>query len=86
MRTANIMRAGAALLLPLAMAACSDRSGGDTPQAVPPPGVIPPTASIQSQIGAAFASFFDASNATDAKDPTPADLPPVSLTTEPIPG
>ena len=86
MRTANIMRAGAALLLPLAMAACSDRSGGDTPQAVPPSGVVPPTASIQSQIGAAFASFFDASNATDAKDPTPADLPPVSLTTEPIPG
>jgi hypothetical protein len=81
MHYATKLKAGTALLLPLAMAACNNRS--DNATATPPPGP-PPVASIQSRIGASFASFYDASNTSDPKDPTAADVPALSLTTEPI--
>jgi hypothetical protein len=82
MQYATKLKVGTALLLPLAMAACSDRS--DTTTATPPPAPPPPAASIQSQIGTSFAAFFDASNTSDPKDPVASDVPPLSLTTEPI--
>lgn len=82
MHYATKLKAGTALLIPLAMAACSDR--GDNATATPPPGPPPAAASIQSQIGASFAAFFDASNTSDPKDPAESDVPPLSLTTEPI--
>jgi hypothetical protein len=81
MQYATKLKAGTALLIPLAMAACSDRNDNAT---ATPPGPTPPGASIQSQIGTSFASFFDASNTSDPKDPVASDVPPVSLTTEPI--
>lgn len=81
MRHSNKLKAGTAMLLPLAMAACSDRY--DTPAATPP-GSPPPAASIQSRIGANFASFFDASNTSDPKEPTAADVPAVNPATDPL--
>jgi hypothetical protein len=81
MHYATKLKAGTALLIPLAMAGCSDRDNNAT--ATPPPGP-PPAASIQSQIGANFASYYDAGNTSDPKDPLASDVPPLSLTTEPI--
>lgn len=77
----NKLKAGTAILLPLAMAACSDRN--DTPTATPPASP-PPAASIQSRISASFASFFDASNTSDPREPTTADVPPVNPTADPL--
>lgn len=82
MQYATRLKAGTALLIPLVIAACSDRSDNTT--ATPPPGPPPPAASIQSQIGTSFALFFDAGNTSDPKDPVATDVPPLSLTTEPI--
>ncbi len=82
MHRATILKAGTALILPLAMAACNNRSD-NTPTASPPPSP-PPVASVQSQIGASFATAFDASNTSEPKDPAATDVPPLSLTTEPI--
>lgn len=82
MQYANKLKAGTALLIPLAMAACNNRSENAT--AAPPPATPPPVASFQSRIGASFAAFFDASPTSEPKDPTEADVPPLSLTTEPI--
>jgi hypothetical protein len=80
MQYATKLKSGTALLLPLAIAACSD--GYEAP--TPPPGPPPPAASIQSRISASFATFFDASATSDPKDPAASDVPPLSLTTEPI--
>ncbi len=82
MQYSTKLKVGTALLLPLAMAACSDRN--DNATATPPPSPPPPGASIQSQIGSSFATFFDASTTSDPKDPVASDVPPLSLTTEPI--
>jgi hypothetical protein len=81
MRYATKLKAGAALTVLLAMAACSDHKNTPPP---PPPPSPPPAASIQSRIGANFASFYDASNTSEPRDPTPTDVPALSLTTEPI--
>lgn len=75
------LKAGTALLLPLAMAACSDRND-TTP--TPPPSPPPPAASIQSRISTSFASFFDASNTSDPREPTTADVPAVNPATDPL--
>ncbi len=82
MHYASKLKAGTALLLPLAMAACGDRA--DTTTATPPPAPPPPAASIQSRISTSFASLFDASNTSDARKPTTADLPAVNPATDPL--
>lgn len=82
MYNSNKLKAGTALLLPLAMAACSDRS--DTTTATPSPGSPPPAASIQSRIGASFAAFFDASNSSDPREPTAADAPALNPAADPL--
>lgn len=81
MRYSNKLKAGTAILFPLAMAACSDRydTTGATPPASPPP-----AASIQSRISSSFAAFFDASNTSDPREPTTADVPAVNPTAEPL--
>ncbi len=79
---ATKLKAGTAMLIPLAIAACNNRSDYTPP--TPPPGPPPPAASIQSRIGANFAAFFDASPTSEPKDPAASDVPPLSLTTEPI--
>mgnify|MGYP000123072387 CR=1 FL=1 len=83
MRYSNKLKAGTAMLLPLAMAACSDRND-TTSASPPPPGSPPPVASIQSRISTSFASFFDASNTSDPRDPTAADVPAVNPTADPL--
>lgn len=82
MNSSNKLKAGTALLLPLAMAACSDRYDDKT--ATPPPGSPPPAATIQSRIGANFASFFDASNSSDPREPSAADVPAVNPAADPL--
>lgn len=82
MRYSNSLKAGAALMLALAMAACSGR---DNATASPPP-TQQPAASFQSQFGAGFAATYDASNSTEAKEPAPTDVPALSGTTNPIDG
>lgn len=82
MRHATLLKSGTALLLPFVISACSDKyDGGKSP---PPPGPPPPAATIQSRISASFASFFDASNTSDPREPTAADVPAVNPTTDPI--
>ncbi len=81
MRYSTKLKAGTAIVLPLAMAACSDSY--DTPTASPPASP-PPAASIQSRISSSFASFFDASNTSDPRDPTTVDVPAVNPTADPL--
>jgi hypothetical protein len=83
MRYSNSLKAGTALMLPLAMAACSGRDDATTP---PPPPSPPPAASFQSQFGASFATTFDASNTTEAKEPAPTDVPALNNAANPIDG
>jgi hypothetical protein len=85
-RYQTMLKASVALLLPVAMAACSDRDsiapplgGGGTPTPTPTP-----TVSVQGQIGAAFAGLFDASNTSEPRDPAATDVPALSLTAEPV--
>jgi hypothetical protein len=68
-------------VLTLGLAAC----GGDNPST---PTVVPPApvATSESKFGTCFATRFDASPYSKATDPVPCpDLPPLSLTTKPIP-
>ena len=81
MRYSTTLKAGAALVLPLAMAACS--SSGNSNTASPPP---PPATSFQGQFGASFAGAYDASNTTEAKEPAATDVPALSNSTNPIEG
>ncbi len=84
MRYATMMKAGAVLALPLAMAACGQRESTPVGGTTPPTGTTPPPASIQSRIGANFLAFFDAGNTTDPREPTTADLPAVAPAADPI--
>ena len=81
MHYSNKLKAGTAMLLPLAMAACSDRNDTTTAS---PPASPPPAASIQSRISSSFASFFDASNTSDPREPTATDVPAVNPTADPL--
>ena len=82
MRAMTALKAGTAIALPFAMAACS--SGNNT-TATPPP-ATPPAASLQSQFGTSFAATYDTSNTTEAKEPAPTDVPALSNSTNPIEG
>jgi ABC-type glycerol-3-phosphate transport system substrate-binding protein len=68
----------------LALSACGGGGGGGSP-ATPPaaPVVVAPT-SFQSQAGAAFAAFFDASPNSEPREPGPGDVPPLNLQGIPI--
>ncbi len=82
MRNTKLILRGTVALLPLAMAACSDRAGsGTTPTPTPTP---TPTASFQSKFGTSFVGYFEAGNTTEPRDPQPGDVPALSLTTEPL--
>ena len=73
------------LFLPLALAACGGGGGGDGGTTVVPPPAQ--TATFQSRFGTSFASYFDTSSTTpdaSVKDPAAADVPALSLTTEPL--
>ena len=83
MKAATALKAGTAIALPLAMAACS--SSGNNNTASPPPSP-PPAASFQSQFGTSFAATYDTSNTTEAKEPAPGDVPALSNNTNPIDG
>lgn len=82
MRHATRLKAGTAMLLPFVIAACSER--GDNLTGGTPPAPPPPAASVQNQIGASFASFFDASNTSDPRDPAPSDVPALNPAIDPI--
>jgi hypothetical protein len=87
MRHAFSIKAGAVLLLPFAIAACSERSSDSavvTPPVVTTPPPTPAPASIQSRIGANFLAFFNAGNTTDPRDPVAADLPAVAPAADPL--
>ena len=75
------LRAGTALILPLMMAACSEREN-NTPTPPPPP----PAASFQSQFGPSFAGFYDTGNTTEAREPSATDVPALNPSANPIEG
>ncbi len=84
-----MLRAGTAILLSLSVAACSSRAsdvggGGTSTTPVTPTPTPTPTASFQSRFGTAFAALFDASTTSEPRKPTTADVPALSLTTEPL--
>lgn len=66
------LAAGAALL---ALAACGNGDGG---------GGDDGSDAIQDQFGPTFSAAFNANANAEPIDPQPGDLPPVSLTTDPI--
>lgn len=83
MRHLKIMlRAGTALLVPIAMAGCSDRK--DDTAVTPPAPTPPPTVTFQSRFGTSFAGFFDAGNTTDPRDPATGDVPALNATADPL--
>ncbi len=91
MHRKTIMKAGTVLLLPVAITACGNRitdNGapiGGTPTPAPTPAPTPtPVANIQTRIGANFLAFFNASQTAEPRKPVQSDLPPLSLTTEPL--
>lgn len=80
MATVGLMAAG--------LAACGDDNNNiAAPPPAPPPVVItPPPPPLEDGFSAAFGTAFRANMNTDPlRDPVPADLPPLSLTTEPVP-
>ena len=64
------------------LAACG--GGGSDTVAPPPPVVVvpPPPAPIEDSFGAGFGTRFRVGMNTDATDPVPGDLGPISFTTE----
>ncbi len=83
MRHLKIMlKTGTALLVPIAMAGCSDMK--DNTGTAPPAPTPTPTATFQSKFGASFVGFFEANNTTDPREPTASDVPALSTTADPI--
>ncbi len=62
------------------LAACGS-SKKATP--APPPVVVPPAAKLEDGFGVNFGIAYRADPNTDAKDPVPGDIIPLSLTTDP---
>ena len=69
----------AVLLISAATASCSDNNSTPT---VPP--TVPPVAKTEDQFGANFGVAYRKDPNTDATDPTPGDIIPLSLTTDPV--
>ena len=90
MHRKTMLKAGVALLLPVAISACGSRITDNTsvtppPTATPTPTPTPaPTGNIQTRIGGNFLAFFNALTTAEPRDPAQSDLPPLSFTTEPI--
>ena len=64
------------------LAACGG-GGSDTAAPPPPVVVVPPVAApIEDSFGAGFGMRFRVGMNTDATDPVPGDLGPISFTTE----
>lgn len=74
-------------LVAAALAACGDDNNNVAAPPAPPPVVVtPPPPPVEDGFGAAFGTAFRAPNNSEpARDPVPADLPPLNLTTEPTP-
>ena len=70
-----------ALGLLAGLAACSNNN----PTPAPPPVVVPPAAKLEDQFGANFGIAYRADPLSEAKDPAPGDIIPLSLTAEPVP-
>ncbi len=70
----------AAVALVGGLAACGN---SNTPSSItqPPP---MPVAKFEDQFGANFGTAYRADPNTDAKDPMPGDIVPLSLTTDPV--
>ncbi len=84
MRHSKLILRGSVALLPLAMAACSNRAADVAagPSAGTP--TPAPTASFQSKFGTSFASYFEAGNTTDPRDPQAGDVPALAATADPL--
>ncbi len=84
MRHLKLILRGSVALLPIVMAACSNRAadivGGPAPGAPTPA----PTVSFQSKFGTSFVSYFEASNTTEPRDPQAGDVPALSATSDPL--
>lgn len=84
MHTKTLLRVGVAMLLPVALTACGDRNRNAPTPAPPAPAPTPAPTSFQSQFGTNFAGAFNASNTSEPRDPTAADVPPLSNTANPL--
>ena len=77
---ANLLRNIAVVtVLAAALAAC----GGEDKAPTPPVVVTPPAAKLEDGFGTNFGTAYRADPNTEAKDPAPGDLVPLSLTTDP---
>lgn len=83
MQTKTLLKVGVAFLLPVALTACGDRNRNNpAPGPTPPP--TPTPTSFQSKFGPNFESTFNASNTSEPKDPTAADVPALNATADPL--
>lgn len=85
MRSLHWRLAAAAMTVGV-LAACGDGNQSTvTPPVTPPPVVVPPPApKLEDQFGTNFGIAYRADPNTDAKDPAPGDIVPLSLTTDPV--
>lgn len=83
--TSLIRNFAIAAVLGVGLAACGG-GGSDSPPPPPPPVVVPPPpppTKLEDSFGVGFGMAFRADMNTEARDPVPGDLIPLSLTTEP---
>lgn len=83
MQTKTLLKVGVAILLPVALTACGDRNR-NSPTPAPAPAPTPTPTSFQSKLGANFAGVFNASNTSEPKEPTAADVPALNATADPL--
>ena len=78
--TKMIWKVAGIAALAAGLAACG--SGNSTTAPVVPPVVVPPAPRLEDTFGTNFGTAYRADANTDARDPAPGDIIPLSLTTE----
>lgn len=71
-------------LLAIAAGGISACGGGGSNTPVTPPVTVTPAAKLEDQFGANFGVAYRNNPNTEAMDPKPGDIGPLSLTTEPV--
>jgi hypothetical protein len=79
MKIPTLIKLAAVPLLPLALSACGNK--GTNPSTGT---TTPPVATFQDKAGAPFATLFNAAANSDPRHVTSADVPALSLTTDPF--
>ncbi len=82
--TVFLSRAGVAAALAAGLSACGGGSDGGGNVVNPPNPPAPPAAKFEDQFGAGFGAAYRVASNADPVEPSPGDLIPLSLTTDPV--